>query len=139
MKVPNSVTKRIDEFCESRDFSHADLKKQSPVYARLVDSNNEALKTAHTRSGGLGQKEKVLVLAGIHFTTGNEQNIEWAVSAALQVGASEAEILDAMDLALLTSGGKAVSKVQFANAVLRHRQAAGDKKDRFEFLQKAKP
>ena len=51
-----------------------------------------------------------------------------------QLGASESQIMDSLDLALLTGGGSAIPRVQFAANVLRYRQGAGDKKDRFEFI-----
>jgi alkylhydroperoxidase/carboxymuconolactone decarboxylase family protein YurZ len=135
MKVPADTVRLIDGICANREFSHDDLMKSSDVYTRLVDANNQYLKPISARKGGVGLKEKVLMVAAIHLTSGTDQSVEWAVDAALQVGVSEAELRDAMDLALLTGGGAAIARVQLATSVLRHRQAGGGKRVKFEFAE----
>ena len=128
------IGSEINAYCDSRTSSHFEFEKVSPIYANLVDQNNKAL-AGNTRSGGLDQKTKVLMLIGMHVASGSRQSIEFSVSAAIQVGAKEDEILDAIDMALLTRGGQSVANAQFAFSVLKFQSSrAGGKPDRFEFI-----
>lgn len=122
-KIPNSIAEKIDSFCELRAAADPALNNTSSIYKQVVDLNNKFL-SASQRKSGLSEKHKVLALLGIHATHGTEQSIDFAVTAALQIGASEEEIMDCLDLALLTGGGSAVSRVQFATAVMAHRTSA---------------
>jgi alkylhydroperoxidase/carboxymuconolactone decarboxylase family protein YurZ len=121
-QMPDSVTEKIDSFCELREATDPILNKTSSVYAQIVELNNQFLSSSQ-RKAGLSEKHKVLALVGIHATHGTDQSIDFAVTAALQVGATEDEIMDCLDLALLTGGGSAVARVQFAIAVLEYRMA----------------
>ncbi|HSO00761.1 MAG TPA: carboxymuconolactone decarboxylase family protein [Candidatus Nanopelagicales bacterium] len=148
-KIPDSVAERIESFCELRATTDPILKNTSSVYKQVVELNNQFL-SAPQRKGGLSEKQKVLTLVCLYATNGTEQSIDFAVTAALQVGAGEEEILDALELALLTGGGSAVSRVQFATAVLAYRMSAAagaratgaagiagpvaQSKDKFEFV-----
>lgn len=133
-KPPKSLTDTIDNYCGLRNFAHDELLKRSGVYDQIIKLNNKNLTAEAKRKGGLEQKEKVLALLGMHMLSGSNQSIEFALSAALQVGATENEIMDIVDLALLTGGGRAVASAHFAIGVLTHRGASGDKDDRFEFV-----
>lgn len=126
----NSITKKIDSLCENRDTAHKFLEAHSPVYKSIVDMNNHFLVSSRK---GLSKKDKVLILIGIHATHGTEQSIEFAVSSAVHMGIPDDEIMDALDLALLTGGGTAVAKVQFAANVLAHRKGGGGG-SRFDFI-----
>lgn len=128
------IGSEINAYCDLRTSSHFDFLKTSPVYANLVEQNNKAL-SGTTRSGGLDQKSKVLMLVGMHVASGTRQSVEFAVSAAIQVGAKEAEIMDAIDIALLTRGGQAIANAQFAFSAFKFQATrGGGKKDRFEFI-----
>jgi alkylhydroperoxidase/carboxymuconolactone decarboxylase family protein YurZ len=134
-QVSKSIATTIDDYCDFRTYTDTELQKASPVYAQLVLLNNQALKAHSGRKDGMSQKSKVLTLVSIHSMSGARQSIEFAVSAAIQVGASESEILDAIDLALLTGGGHAIAGAQFAVGVLRvQSRSGGGKKDRFQFI-----
>lgn len=124
-------------YCDLRTSAHAEFEKASQVYANLVAQNNKAL-AGDLRPGGLDQQTKILVLLAMHIASGSRQSVEFAASAALQAGAKREQIMDAIDLALLTRGGQAVANAQFAfeiiKADLSGLSAAGRKPDRFEFL-----
>ena len=135
-KLPPSVVHRINAQCEHRDSSHEDLTRSSAVYAELVGMTNRHLKSS--RDGGMSVKQKVLTLLAVHSIQGSEQNIEFAMTASLQAGASEAEIRDSLDLALLTGGGSAVWRVQFAANVLKLRLSAAGGGSEFDFIREAR-
>ncbi|MCC6559506.1 MAG: carboxymuconolactone decarboxylase family protein [Polyangiaceae bacterium] len=128
-KLPDALAQNIESYCETRAFTHGLLEKESPIYKQIYDMNNQFLSMPQ-RKGGMGQKEKVLALLSIHATHGTEQSVDFAVTAAMQIGASQEEIMDALDLALLTGGGAAVARVQLAAAVLAGRVATIAQKPR---------
>lgn len=132
-EIPEHTRAKIEAFCELRQASNELLKKESRVYEDLIERNNSFLAGEDGREGGLDVKTKILVFLGMHAASGTEQSIELSVTAALQAGISEAEILDSLDLALLTTGGTAVARVQFAIQVLKYR-LGGAGTERYEFL-----
>lgn len=127
----------MSAYCDLRTSAHEEFAKSSQVYANLVDQNNKAL-GGDLRGGGLDQQTKILVLLAMHIASGSRQSVEFAASAALQSGAKREQILDAIDLALLTRGGQAVANAQFAFEIIKADigglSAAGRKPDRFQFL-----
>lgn len=134
-KLPTSVSQKIQSFCDNRAAGDSNLNQSSAVYKQIVNLTNQHLQ-APQRKGGLDTKQKVLTLVGIHATHGTDQSIHFAVLAALEAGASQEEIMDSLDLALLTGGGSAVARVQFAANVMEHykTQTIGQGgKDLFDF------
>lgn len=127
----------MNAYCDLRTSAHAEFEKSSGVYANLVAQNNKAL-SGEIRGGGLDQKTKILMLVAMHVASGSKQSVEFAVSAAIQSGAKREEILDALDMALLTRGGQAVAHAQFAFEILRAGlegiSGAARKPNRFEFI-----
>lgn len=125
----------MNAYCELRTSAHFDFEKASPIYANLVEQNNRAL-AGDIRPGGLDQVTKILILAAMHIASGSRQSVEFSVSAARQAGAKKEQILDAIDLALLTRGGQAVANAQFAFEILKADVTglAAGKPDRFQFL-----
>ena len=134
------VGTEMNAYCELRTAAHAEFEKASRVYANLVEQNNKAL-SGDLRSGGLDQKTKVLLLVAMHVASGSRQSVEFSVSAAVQVGAKQEEVLDAIDMALLTRGGQAVANAQLAFQILHAQIAGGEgisaaakKPNRFAFV-----
>lgn len=130
----------MNAYCELRTSAHEELAKSSPIYANLVDQNNKAL-GGDIRGGGLDQRTKILVLLAMHVASGSRQSVEFATSAALQAGAKQEQILDAIDLALLTRGGQAVANAQFAFEIVKadlggRIAGAARKPNRFQFLER---
>ena len=124
-KLPDTITQKIQSYCDNRAAGDSNLS-QSHIYKQLVDMTNKFLQGGSGRKDGLDMKQKVLVLLGIHATHGTDQAIHFSVTGALQAGCSPEQIHDALELALLTGGGQAVARVQFASNVLDHyRGAAG--------------
>jgi alkylhydroperoxidase/carboxymuconolactone decarboxylase family protein YurZ len=115
-KIPETIAQKIQAFCDNRAAGDENLNR-SNVYRQLVDQTNKFLQSPQ-RKEGLDLKQRVMVLLGIHATHGTEQSIHFSVTGALQSGCSPEQVQEALDLALLTGGGQAVSRVQFAANVL---------------------
>jgi len=130
-RLPGGIAEKIESFCEMRTYCNEQMLDSSKVYANTVKSNIDFLNRNSKK--GLSTKNKVLGILGVYITNGTEQQVEWAVSAAIHTGASKAEIADAMDLGILTGGGSAISRAQFGRAVLDYIAVAGAKSDRFQF------
>lgn len=123
-KIPDTIVQKIQSYCDNRAAGDENLG-QSHIYRQLVDLTNKFLQSPQ-RKDGMDAKQKVMVLLGIHATHGTEQAIHFSVTGALQAGCSPEQIHDALELALLTGGGQAVARVQFAANVLEHyRGSAG--------------
>lgn len=122
-KLPDTVAQKIQSYCDNRAAGDSNLS-QSHIYKQLVDMTNKFLQGGSGRKAGLDMKEKVLVLLGIHATHGTDQAIHFSITGALQAGITHEQIQDALELALLTGGGQAVARVQFAANVLEHYRGA---------------
>jgi alkylhydroperoxidase/carboxymuconolactone decarboxylase family protein YurZ len=126
MAIPSATTQYIDNICVFRTYADDELNKHLPIYEGVVKMNNDYLSAS--RPDGMSQKSKILSLVSLHIVSNVRQSIEFAVTAAVYVQASDDEIYDAIDAALLTGGGAAVAGSHFAMAVLKYRRGSGGSK-----------
>lgn len=118
--MTGSTTEVIDQIPDERRDLEQELTKTSPVYA------DQARQMARVygergRPDGLDQIQRILIALAMAVQSGNKSAIEWTVTRALNHGATEAQIRDAMDVALLNGGTFAVANFRFAHQALRLR------------------
>jgi alkylhydroperoxidase/carboxymuconolactone decarboxylase family protein YurZ len=98
------------------------LLKHSTLYPVLV----EQMKRVYSDSpnGGLKQAYKMLIAVAMAVHSGSESAVEWTITRAVNHGASDEMIRDAVDVALLNGGTFAVSQARLAIATtaLRRRK-----------------
>lgn len=128
----DKVEERANQIAANRRENEAKLRKSSPLYARMMENTAEVF-GEKGRDGGLDQVHRILVALGTAVQAGSESSIDWTITRAINHGANEAMILDAIDVALLNGGNFAVANARFAYEVLRYRFKAGAGSSEQEF------
>jgi len=104
----------LRELTLRRKKAHAKFSKLSPeVYRKYLE-----LEQAAFSEGELSQKTKELIAVGISAGVGCEGCIQWHTEYALKHGATEKEIMEAIEVAIEIGGGKAVTTARIAMEVL---------------------
>ena len=105
-----SKIKRIDEL---RKKAHSFYKEKSKVYRSFLDMEKNTY-----CDGALSKKQKELIAIGISIVQNCESCMEWHIGQALSDGATENEILEAIEVGIEMSGGPGTVAARFAMNVL---------------------
>jgi AhpD family alkylhydroperoxidase len=89
------------------------LKMGSKVYHSFLE-----LEGATYGDGALSSRMKELVAIGISAAVNCESCIQWHTEAAIEKGATEHEILEALEVAMEIGGGRAVATARLALEVM---------------------
>lgn len=114
------IKNRLDEIAAFRRQSEFDLRESSPLYAAQMEATAKVF-GEKGRKGGLDQVHRILVALGTAVQAGSESTVDWTITRALNHGATEPMILDAIDVALLNGGNFAVANARFAYHALQYR------------------
>jgi AhpD family alkylhydroperoxidase len=105
---------RLTDIRQKRKWAHARLLKlKSPVYQAYLD-----MEAATFRDGALPQKTKELIAVGISVVINCESCMQWHIEQAVQAGAAEAELLEAIEVGMEMGGGPATASARFALEVM---------------------
>ena len=97
---------------EAHDFL---LNKKSKVYQSFLELERNTFKDNY-----LSKMNKELIALGISTVINCESCMEWHINEALNSGASEAQILEAIEVAIEMGGGPATVSSRFALKVLEY-------------------
>jgi len=89
------------------------IKMDSKVYKKFLE-----LEEATYTEGELSTKMKELIAIGISAAVNCESCIQWHTEYALKAGATEQEILEALEVAMEIGGGKAIGTARMAFEVI---------------------
>ena len=105
---------KIDDLKRKRKKAHKRLQDlKSPVYAAFLKMEQAAYS-----DGVLSKKHKELVAVGISVVINCESCMEWHISQAAQTGATEKEILEALEVGIEMGGGPTTAHARFALEVM---------------------
>jgi AhpD family alkylhydroperoxidase len=105
--------KKIDEIIHLRKKANAFYTRKSKVYRAFSEMERM------TYSDSILKKEvKELIAIGISVALNCESCMEWHISQALTDGASEDEILEAIEVGIEMSGGPGTAAARFAMNVI---------------------
>ncbi|MBW2637529.1 MAG: carboxymuconolactone decarboxylase family protein [Deltaproteobacteria bacterium] len=105
---------KLREMSLLRKKSHATLvKKKSHVYEAFLDMEKAAYS-----DGELAGKIKELIAVGISVVINCESCMQWHIEQAAQKGATEREIIEAIEVGIEMGGGPATAHARFALEVL---------------------
>jgi AhpD family alkylhydroperoxidase len=97
-----------------REEAHAELlAHDSAVYRAFLE-----LERAAFADGVLPKKAKELIAVGISVVINCESCIQWHIEEAARAGATEQEVLEAVEVAIEMGGGPATAHARFALAVM---------------------
>lgn len=91
------------------------LEKNSEVYRSFLDLEQKAFS-----DGSLSKKYKELIAIGISLVINCESCLEWHIRESLESGASEEQVLEAIEVGIEMGGGPATVSSRFALKVLEY-------------------
>lgn len=105
---------KTSEMSRRRAETHAEsLNRDSKVYKAFLD-----LERAAFADGALPKKVKELVAIGISVVLNCESCMQWHIEQAAKAGAGEAEVFEAVEVAIEMGGGPATAHARFALEVI---------------------
>ena len=113
MKNPDK--EKIERIIQTRKQAHSFFIKKSKVYRSFVDMEQNTF-----TDGNLSKLQKELIAIGISVTQNCESCMEWHIKQALDIGASENEILEAIEVGIEMSGGPGTVSARFGMNVLNY-------------------
>jgi AhpD family alkylhydroperoxidase len=113
---PNDKNK-IEQITKLRKKAHSYYSKRSKVYKSFVEMENNTY-----IDGAISKKNKELIAIGISVVTNCESCMEWHIKQALDDGASQDEIIEAIETGIEMSGGPGTVSARFAMNVLEYYQ-----------------
>ena len=105
---------KIADIKRKRKWAHGKLLElKSPVYQAYLE-----MEAATFREGALSKQAKELIAVGISVVINCESCMQWHVEKAVEAGASELEILEAIEVGMEMGGGPATASARFALEVM---------------------
>jgi AhpD family alkylhydroperoxidase len=106
---------KIDQIIRTRKKAHSWFLRKSEVYRSFVRMEQKTY-----CDGVLSRKEKELIATGISVVLNCESYMEWHIHQALECGADEKEIIEALEVGIEMSGGPGTVAARFAMEVLEY-------------------
>lgn len=113
--MDRSDVEKIEKIIRDRKEFHNYFVKHSNTYKAFTNLAKEAFS-----AGVLDKKTKELMAASISVVINCESCMEWHIGEALRSGASEEQIIEAIDVATEMGGGPATVSARFALKVIEY-------------------
>src|SRR5215208_6142125 len=121
MSTPSDTSfERVNLINDTRRAMEDQLRKRSEVYDEMVERMRKVYGD-EKKDDGLDQTNRILIALAMAVGSGTQSAVEWTMTRALNHGASEQMILDAIDVALTNRGTFAVANARFAYEALNVR------------------
>jgi AhpD family alkylhydroperoxidase len=114
----SDAQKKIEGFQKLRKTAEAYLQEVSPAYRAFQELAKQAF-----RPGTLEKRVKELIAIAVSIVVKCEPCIEHHVREALQDGATEEQIVEAIEVAVEMGGGPATVQARFAVEAMEHYRA----------------
>ena len=106
---------KIKEIIAHRKKAHQFYKKNSTVYKSFVDMEEKAF-----RDGDLSKMTKELIAIGISVKIDCESCMEWHILQAKEAGATQKQVIEAIEIGIEMGGGPATVSSRFAMDVIEY-------------------
>ncbi|MCG8570745.1 MAG: carboxymuconolactone decarboxylase family protein [Spirochaetes bacterium] len=116
--MENLDVDKIKQLVKTRKKAHSFYFQKSKVYQSFVDMEQNTYKDGH-----LSKKNKELIAIGISVVINCESCMEWHIKQAIDDGASDEEIIEAIEVGIEMSGGPGTASARFAMNVLEYYRA----------------
>ena len=113
--MENFDVNRIEQIVKLRKQAHSFYLNKSKVYQSFVD-----LEHSTYANGALNKKQKEFIAIGISIVINCDSCMEWHIKQAIDDGASESEIIEAIEVGIEMSGGPGTVSARFAMNVLSY-------------------
>jgi len=105
---------KLSELTRKRKAAHSKfLELNSKVYQAFLNMEKAAFS-----DGALQKKHKELIAVGISIVINCESCMQWHIEQAIQSGAAQEEILEAIEVGIEMSGGPGTVSARFALEVI---------------------
>ena len=105
---------KLEDMTRRRKEAHAKLlAAKSRVYEAFLEMERAAFV-----DGALPKKQKELIAVGISVATDCESCMQWHIEQAAAAGASEPEVLEAVEVGIEMTGGPGTVSARFALEVM---------------------
>jgi AhpD family alkylhydroperoxidase len=106
---------KIEQIIKLRKQAHSYYSRKSKVFKSFLEMEKNTY-----IDGALRKKHKELIAIGISVVTNCESCMEWHIKQALDDGASQDEIIEAIEVGIEMSGGPGTVSARFAMNVLEY-------------------
>ncbi len=113
--MESSDKEKIEAIKKKRKRAHSYYLKRSAVYRAFTE-----MEKCTFSDGNLSKKQKELIAIGISVAINCESCMEWHIRQALDDGAKESEIIEAVEVGIEMSGGPGTVAARFAMSVLEY-------------------
>lgn len=113
--MENLDKNKIEQIVKTRKQAHGYYSNKSKVYKSFVDMEQKTY-----IDGELTKKQKEFIAIGISVVINCESCMEWHIKQALDDGATESEIIEAIEVGIEMAGGPATASARFAMNVLAY-------------------
>lgn len=115
--MENLDKEKIERIIKTRKKAHSFYSKKSKVYQSFVNMEQNTYK-----DNKLTKLQKELIAIGISVVIDCESCMEWHIKQALDDGATDEQILEAIEVGIEMAGGPATASARFAMNVLEYYQ-----------------
>lgn len=115
--MENLDKEKIERIIKTRKKAHSFYSKKSKVYQSFLDLEQNTYK-----DGKLSKLQKELIAIGVSVVINCESCMEWHIKQALDGGATDDQILEAIEVGIEMAGGPATASARFAMNVLEYYQ-----------------
>ena len=113
--MENLDKNKIEQIVKTHKQAHGFYLKKSKVYKSFVVMEQNTY-----RDRELSKKAKELIAIGISVVINCESCMEWHIKQAIDDGATENEIIEAIEVGIEMSGGPGTASARFAMNVLEY-------------------
>lgn len=113
--MDNLDKNKIEQIVKTRKQAHEYYSNKSKVYKSFVDMEQKTY-----IDGELTKKQKEFIAIGISVVINCESCMEWHIKQVLDDGATESEIIEAIEVGIEMAGGPATASARFAMNVLEY-------------------
>lgn len=113
--MENLDKQKIEQIVQTRKKAHGFYLKNSGVYRSFVEMEKSTYK-----NGELSKKIKELIAIGISVVINCESCMEWHIKQAIDDRATDAEIIEAIEVGIEMSGGPGTASARFAMNVMEY-------------------
>jgi len=119
--MDNLNKEKIEQIIKDRKRANTFYMKKSIVFRSFVKMEEVAF-----TSGALSKLQKELIAIGISVVINCESCMEWHIKQAIDCGATEDEIIEAIEVGIEMAGGPATVSARFAMNVLEFYRGTKD-------------
>ena len=118
--MENQDKEKIEQIIQTRKKAHSFFSNKSKVYKSFLAMENNTY-----QDGKLSKLQKEMIAIGISVAINCESCMEWHIKQALDIGASEDEIIEVIEVGIEMAGGPGTVAARFAMNVLEYYKLTG--------------